>query len=318
MDYQAQSKETLIQKIADLEDEIHLLKAKADFFPFYHKFFTSADKGFAILDLSGKVIAANEAMAALVCVPLKDMHDQLLLKPLQSNYETKFQNAILPSVQKGFNWSGEAMTKKCDYTRIYGESYSGIQDDQGELRYIAAVVTDNTSQTESENDQKAYRIQLEELVRERTVELSLSHQKLEKELISQKSNLSLFEQAQKLVKIISVVAPVTIFKINKDGIITYWEGSNVSTLVGLRGSQVGRKAIDCFTNGPFSEMQINDSLQGKMVLEEYSYRSQKFMVVLAPLKDGDENVVFVAGVMINKYDNDRQNTRMAVVSNENQ
>ena len=212
-----------------------------------------------------------------------------------------------------------ALTKKEPYELIYRiltangaerwilEKGAGIYSDNGDLLFLEGFIMDSTERIKADQDiiknEKKLRIELEELVRQRTEELRTHVNKLEK------SNTRLGKQieetriaeahalsSQSLFSTIAKNFPKGIIAVmDLDFRFVFAEGEELARM-GL--DKLVRKGVSMEDINIFSEDQtqkikenISRTLSGEHCTFEMQYKNSTYMINTSPLYDDNNNIV---------------------------
>ena len=189
-------------RIQALEKEVLQLKNENSKFKIYQTFFESAHEPAGMADLEGSITYANQALCDLLG------RDDLLGTNVREYYSDDdlptLENMVLPGVLKqGFQLT-EIPLQSIDGTLHYvRQSVFRIDDEQGNPKYFANVISDITSHKMEEEN-------LDLLVKERTRDLEEINKKFEQEFIFHKNAKEALRESEAALRSIFRAAPTGI------------------------------------------------------------------------------------------------------------
>lgn len=144
--------------------------------------------------------------------------------------------------------------------------------------YVHAVARDITDEKKIEAERIEYREKLEEQVAEATAEL---------------------EKTNQYLKRIINFAPLILWSVDKEGVITLLEGKALERMNLKPGEQVGTTIFDLFSDKPESIERLGRAMQGEefsTIIEDNNYALDSHYV---PITDDDGDIQGFAGVANN-------------------
>jgi len=172
-----------------------------------------------------------------------------------------------------------------------------ISSKKGSLR-VSGMMIDITKQKFAEIELDKYHLHLEELVKERTKEL-------QNEVISRESAEKALRRSLLQLESILTNIPIIIWMIDKDGVFTFFEGSELK-LLGLQQNElIGKSIFTICEVNPKIIHNVKKSLEGETCNFEAEISEITYKNILSPNFDKYNNVQSVLGVAVNITDRKR-------------
>ena len=149
-----------------------------------------------ITDIVGKIEYVNSTFSKTTGYDFNEAigSDSRVLK--SGKQDKEFYDSLWKTILAGKNWNGVFQNKKKN-GELFWESaiISPIKDEAGNVTHFVAIKEDISEKVEKENELKKYREHLEELVKERTKELSILNSSLKEQLQKEKELEMMLRQA---------------------------------------------------------------------------------------------------------------------------
>ncbi|NLV27950.1 MAG: response regulator [Methanomicrobiales archaeon] len=130
--------------------------------------FNSTERVTLVVNTNQKILSANRASTIL----FKSTEEQLLGKDFfPFFYQDDGKKSSFKNVLESKKFYSDIVTSD-NLNKTFDISYTPVLDEEGEIEKIILMASDITQRIKNEEDLKKYRENLEELVRERTVELA--------------------------------------------------------------------------------------------------------------------------------------------------
>jgi PAS domain S-box-containing protein len=199
----------------------------------------------------------------------------------------------------------ELIVMKKDKTKVPVEVNASLIDYQGKPADLV-IIRDITERKKMEEEIKKHRDHLEELVKERTRELTNTNKKLQKQITQrEKAEQALKENEERLRAILSSLHDTIVLVVDKDSKHLFVSGSSeMETRYGIKSKEfLGKTFRDIFTSEE-AELRIQGIQAifetGMSMRDELIFDTPKGQfwhdMSLAPLMDEDGNVTAVVGV----------------------
>jgi len=135
-----------------LQEDIGERKDAEEKLRVFQRFAEACGQGFGMADLNGRIVYANRTLQTMLREPEVDnIYTTNVYTYYSEDHEQRWREEILPTLQSTGQWTGELTLKAIDGTPIPTfENYFLIRDEQGRALYVGDVITDITSQKETE------------------------------------------------------------------------------------------------------------------------------------------------------------------------
>ena len=254
----------------------------------YQAIFNGVKNGIVMLDLTGKVLKINKRITEVSGYTEEDVIGKRLkflkMFPPKSIgiILTAFAQAI--SGQQMPPFEVEVRTKRRE--RIFVEITSSLFKKSGKKFGVVAIIRDITERKRAEGELKKYQEHLQELIEERTAELTRTNEQLQREVAERKqAEDELREEKERYQQAISN-SPNQIFTVDRDGKIQTWNRACEKLFQYSRKEIIGQRYHKLLWNPediPIIEAKVAESLKGSSLHDQdVMYRckdgTQRFML----------------------------------------
>ncbi len=252
-----------------------------------------AEGVYLIRTSDGVIVYANETfedMFGYARGELVDKHVSIVNAPGEKSPE-ELAGEIIQSLNESGTWSGEIPNVKKDGTPFWCYANVSTFDDPKFGEVWISVHQDITLRKEAEKELRKHRDHLEELVQERTSELTKANEQLRKEIEEH-------ERAEEEIKSLARFPgenPYPVLRITRDGTILY---ANEASIVVLNtwGCQVGQRLSD-----DWRELITDVVSVGVVKNAEFECEDHIFSLAFSPVTDSDYVNVYGLDVTDRKH-----------------
>ncbi|MCD6163715.1 MAG: PAS domain S-box protein [candidate division Zixibacteria bacterium] len=245
----------------------------------------------------------------------KNIEDMLNI--VDNNTHNPIENPVAKALREktAIMLANNAVLLKQDGTEIpIDDSAAPIKDDKGNITGVILVFRDITERKQTEVKIREYQNHLEELVEERTNALTLTNQRLQKEITERKQIEEALRTSEKRFRDVALSSSDWIWEVDENGVYTYIS-ENVVDVLGYSPEELMGKTPFNFMTKEDSEKIKNDFLKIAMQKENiidivnWNIHKDGYLVCLqtngVPILDDKGNLIGYRGVNKNITERER-------------
>ncbi len=220
------------------------LKSERDF---AHAIFETAGALQIVFDTCGKIVKFNKTCEKLTGYQYNEVYGKpfwdLFLLPEEVSYVKEIAGS-LTSEQNISNHAVNYWVGKDGSKRLISWYNTSLLDENGKTKYIVSTGLDITGLRKAQEELRRHRDHLEELVAERTAELSRTVEQLKKEIFDRIRAEEALKDSEKRYRYLFEESPSGGLIISTDGVILDINKSFLKSLNYTREDTVGHRVID--------------------------------------------------------------------------